>query len=127
MVGKIANLGVAHNYRDPLAPTYINEDIFSGSLIVDLHTSLQKAPPHSTNNDYSTEKWKDLPLYPYHDSGLVITDSELTTVGGWCGRYHHTEEMVEKYPPMNTANYSPALVSTSDGDNLIVMVEGGLW
>ena len=78
--------------------------------------------------EYSTEKWSDLPLCPYHDSGLVIIDSELTTVGGQDDRYSTKKlftlrqgKWVEKYPPMNTAHRLPAVVSTSDGDYLIVI------
>ena len=78
---------------------------------------------------YSTEKWLDHPPCPYYNSGLAIIGSELTTVGGEDGRYHPTNKLftlrqrkwVEKYPPMNTARYSPAVVSTSDGDYLIVI------
>ena len=76
----------------------------------------------------STEKWMELPSCPYHDSGLAIIDSELTTVGGWVIA-HCTNELftlrqgkwVEVYPPMNTARFDPAVVSTSDGDYLIVI------
>ena len=31
------------------------------------------------------------------------------------------EELVEVYPPMNTARFNPAVVCTSDGDYLIVV------
>ena len=78
--------------------------------------------------EYSTEKWSDLPPCPYRDSGLAIIDSELTTVGGWDGRSHTNKlftlqqrKWVKNYPPMNTARYKPAVVSTSDGDYLIVI------
>ena len=86
--------------------------------------------------EYSTEEWSDLPPCPYGDSGLAIIDSELTTVGGWDGRSHHTNNLftprqgiwVEKYPPMNTARDSPAVVSTSDGHYLIVIGgDDGHW
>ena len=86
--------------------------------------------------EYSTEKWSDLPPCPYRDSGLAIIDSELTTVGGMDGRSRTNKlftlrqmKWVEKYPPMNTACYSPAVVSTSDGDYLIVIGGhvGGRW
>ena len=87
--------------------------------------------------EYSTEKWSDLPPCPYPDSGLAIIDSELTAVGGWKGRSCTNKlftirqgEWVEKYPPINTARYSPAVVSTSDGDYLIVIggyIGGGRW
>ena len=66
---------------------------------------------------------------PYFNYGLAIIDSELTTVGGEDGVGHRTNELftlrqgkwVEVYPPMNTARYSPAVVSTADGDYLIVI------
>ena len=87
--------------------------------------------------EYSTEKWSDLPPCPYRDSGLAIINRELTTVGGkdsrhrWDDRYPTNKlctllqsKWVEKYPPMKTARYRPAVVSTSDGDTLIVI--GGL-
>ena len=76
----------------------------------------------------------DLPS-SYHDSNpeLAIIDSELTTVGGRDNRYCPTNKLftlqqrkwVEKYPPMNIAHNSPAVVSTSDGDYLIVIGGGG--
>ena len=90
--------------------------------------------------EYSTEKWEELPACPYHNSGLVTIDRELTAVGGQDGSYRLTgshctnklytlrqREWVEKYPPMNTARSCPAVVSTSDGKHLIVIggVGGG--
>ena len=76
----------------------------------------------------STEKWEELPSYPYLNSGLVIIDRELTAVGGRdgsrCTNKLYTlrqRKWVEKYPPMNTARSSPAVVSTSDGKYLIVI------
>ena len=85
----------------------------------------------------STEKWEELPSCPYRDSGLVIIDRELTAVGGRdgsrCTNKLYTlrqRKRVEKYPPMNTARSSPAVVSTSDGKYLIVIggfVGGGGW
>ena len=76
--------------------------------------------------EYSTEKWTDLPPCPHSNSGLAIIDSELITVGG---RHLTTNKLftlrqrkwVEKYPPMNTARSRPAVVSTSDGNYLIVI------
>ena len=83
-----------------------------------------------------TEKWEKLPSCPYRDSGLVIIDRELTAVGGHDG-YHCTNKLytlrqrkwVEKYPPMNTARSDTAVVSTSDGEYLIVIGGwgGGGW
>ena len=82
------------------------------------------------------EKWEKPPLCPCRDSGLVIIDGELTAVGGYDG-YHLTNKLltqrqkkwVEEYPPMNTVRYSPAVVSTSDGEYLIVIggYGGGGW
>ena len=89
--------------------------------------------PHVSNSVYSyqwnAEKWKELPPSPYHDSGLVIIDGELTAVGG----YDYTNQLftlrhgqwVEHYPPMNTVRFSPAVVSTSDG-NYIVVIGGSV-
>ena len=78
--------------------------------------------------EYITEKWLDLPPCPYLNSGLAIIDCELTTVGGWDGSYCTNKlftlrqgKWVEKYPPMNTAHSYPTVVSTSDGDYLIVI------
>ena len=70
----------------------------------------------------------ELPSCPCNSSGLAIIDSELTTVGGG-DRAGHTNKLftlrqgkwVEVYPPMNTARYSHAVVSTSDGDYLIAI------
>ena len=98
------------------------------------------APIDSTSlyqYEYSTEKWLDLPPCPYRDSGLAIIDSELTTVGGKDDRYHPTNKLftlrqrkwVKKYPPMNTACSDPAVVSTSDGEYLILIggYDGVRW
>ena len=88
--------------------------------------------PHNSTSlyqyEYSTEKWSDLPPCPYRNSGLAIVDSELTAVGGEDDRFRinklftlRQRKWVEKYPPMITARYRPAIVSTSDGDYLIVI------
>ena len=78
--------------------------------------------------EYSTEKWEELPACPYHNSGLVVIDRELTAVAGRDRSYRTNKlytlrqrEWVEKYPPMNTACSHPAVVSTSDGKHLIVI------
>ena len=79
--------------------------------------------------EYSTEKWSDLPPCPCPISGLAIINSEPTTVGGLVGGSHCTKKLftlrqrkwIEKYPPMNTVHFDPAVVSTSDGDYLIVI------
>ena len=75
-----------------------------------------------------TEKWEELPSCPYHNSGLVIIDRELTAVGGG-DVLRRTNKLytlrqrkwVEKYPPMNAARSDTAVVSTSDGKYLIVI------
>ena len=82
------------------------------------------------------EKWEELPSCPYRDSGLVIIDGKLTAVGGdgWFFRTNklftlQQKKWVEEYPPMNTAHSSPAVVSTSDGEYLIIIGgwDGGCW
>ena len=77
--------------------------------------------------EWNTEQWNKLPLCPYYNCALVIIDGTLTTVGGY--RYGYTNKLftlrqrqwVEEYPPMNTARSSPAVVSTSGGDYIIVI------
>ena len=79
--------------------------------------------------EWRGEKWEELPSCPHHDSGLVIIDGKLTAVGGEDGPFCCTSKLltlqqkkwVEEYPPMNTARSSPAVVSTSDGEYLIVI------
>ena len=79
------------------------------------------------------DKWDQLPPCPYSDSALVIIDGELTAVGGVEGRSSFTNKLftlqqrgwAEKYPPMNNACSRTAVVSTSDGDN--IMVIGGVY
>ena len=70
----------------------------------------------------------ELPSCPYKDSGLAIIDSELTTVGGLdragCTNRLFTlrqGKWVEVYPPMKTARFDLAVVSTSDDDYLIAI------
>ena len=78
--------------------------------------------------EWRGEKWEELPSCPHSDSGLVIIDGKLTAVGGGDG-YNRTNKLltlrqskwVEGYPPMNTARSTPAVVSTSDGEYLIVI------
>ena len=89
------------------------------------------APINSTSvyrYEYSTEKWEELPACPHQNSGLVVIDRELTAVGGQDGSHCTNKlytlrqrEWVEKYPPMDTAGSYPAVVSTSDGEHLIVI------
>ena len=83
--------------------------------------------------EWSTEKWDELPPCPYHDSALVIVDGALTAVGGWDGS-HYTNKLVtlqqrqwvEELPPMKTASSNTAVVSTSDGEYVLV-IGGDGW
>ena len=88
--------------------------------------------PYASDSVYryqlSTEKWEELPLSPYRYSELVIINGELTAVGGYDGSRYTNKlftlrqgQWVEHYPPMNTARYSPAVVSTSDGKYIVVI------
>ena len=78
--------------------------------------------------EWNTEQWNELPSSPYRDCALVIIDGTLTTVGG-ISRSDRTNKLftlrqrqwVEEYPPMNTVRSSPAVVSTSGGDYIIVI------
>ena len=86
--------------------------------------------------EWSTEKWDELPPCLYHDSALVIIDGALTAVGGWDGS-HYTNKLVtlqrrwvQKLPPMKTAHSKTAVVSTSDGEYVLVIGgygSGGVW
>ena len=88
-------------------------------------------PIHSTTvyrYEWRGEKWEKLTSCPYLNSGLVIIEGKLTAVGGGGGSYCtnklwilQQKKWVKEYPPMNTACYSPAVVSTSDGEHLIVI------
>ena len=78
--------------------------------------------------EWRGEKWEELPSCPHSNSGLVIIDGKLIAVGGEDGpRYTNKlltlrqRKWVEEYPPMNTVCSSPAVVSTSDGEYLIVI------
>ena len=78
--------------------------------------------------EWRGDKWEKLSSCPHSDSGLVIIDGKLTAVGGEDGLRCtnklltlQQKKWVEEYPPMNTACSSPAVVSTSDGEHLIVI------
>ena len=78
--------------------------------------------------EWRGEKWEELPSCPHHDSGLVIIDGKLTAVGGGVG-FRCTNKLltlrqkkwVKEYPPMNTGRSEHDVVSTSDGEYLIVI------
>ena len=79
--------------------------------------------------EWITEQWNRLPSCPYHNSALVIIDGTLTSVGGGGYGSCYTNKLftlqqrqwVEEYPPMNIACRDPAVVSTFDGDYIIVI------
>ena len=78
--------------------------------------------------EISTENWKRLPSCPYTDSGLVVLEDKVTTVGGWDGSCTSKKlfaltlgSWVEEYPAMHTERTRPAAVSTPDGNQLIVV------
>ena len=86
----------------------------------------------------STEKWEELRPSPYRYSGLVIIDGELTAVGGYDEFRGFTNNLftlrqgrwVVHYPPMNTAGSMTTVVSTSDGNYIVVIggdVGGSSW
>ena len=79
--------------------------------------------------EWRGEKWEELPSCPYQNCGLFIIDGKLTAVGGSDHVSCRTNKLltlrqkkwVEEYPPMNTVRSFPAVVSTSDGEYLIVI------
>ena len=79
------------------------------------------------NYQWSTEKWEKLPPCPYQNSGLVIINGQLTAVGGWDGPRTNKlftlrqRQWIEEYPPMNTARSHTTIVSSSDGEYIIVI------
>ena len=81
--------------------------------------------------DFTSDKWNQLPSCPFCGSGLAMVAGELTAMGGYDGP-HFTNKLVtlrqgkwvEEYPPMVTVRSSPAVVSTSDGANVIVIGGG---
>ena len=107
-------------------------EMYRGSATTDRHFTFF-SPDYSTSvysYEWSVDKWDQLPPCPYSASALVIIDGELTAVGGVKGSRTNKlftlqqRRWAEKYPPMNTARSSTAVVSTSDGDN--IMVIGGV-
>ena len=78
--------------------------------------------------EWSTEKWDELPPCPYSNSALVIIDGALTAVGGEDGSRFTNKlvtlrqrRWVEELPSMKTARSSTAVVSTSDGEYVLVI------
>ena len=105
-----------------------------GSAVADLNI-VYCSPSHS-NSVYRyqlrEDQWNDLPSCPYMNSGLVVIDGVLTAVGGhngfrWTNKLFTLRQSrwVEEYPPMNTARSQHAVVSTSDGGHMNVIVIGG--
>ena len=95
--------------------------------------------PLASNSVYryqwSTEKWEKLPPCPCSDSGLVIINGQLTAVGGQDG-FRTTNKVftfrqrhwIEEYPPMKAARSKSTVVSSPDGDCIIVIGgTGGGW
>ena len=113
-------------------------EMYKGSVTTDHQFVYFTLRGYNTVYSYqwSTEKWEQLPPCPYHGSALVIIDGSLTAVGGW-DRLPRTNKLVtfqqrqwvEEYPPMNTARSYPAVVSTTDGDYIIVIggYNGDRW
>ena len=88
--------------------------------------------PNGSNAVYSyhwsTEKWEELPPCPYWNSGLVIINGQLTAVGGVdksrCTNKLSTfrqRQWIKEYPPMDTARSNTTVVSSSDGEYIIVI------
>ena len=78
--------------------------------------------------EWSTEKWEKLPQSPHWNSGLVIVNGELTAVGGqdkslFINRFFTLRQGLwfVLYPRMNIARSSPAVVSTPDGNYILVI------
>ena len=110
--------------------------MYRGSATTDRHFSYFSSWNSTSvySYEWSVDKWDQLPPCPYRDSTLVIIDGELTAVGGVKGSRTNKlftlqqRRWAEKYPPMNTARSKTAVVSTSDGDNIMVIggVGGGV-
>ena len=77
--------------------------------------------------EWHTEHWNTLPSRQFLDSTLVMIDGALNAVGGYRSAYTnqlHTLQQgkwIEKYPPKTWICSSSAVVSTSDGDYIIVI------
>ena len=105
-----------------------------GSAIADLNIVYCSPIDSNSVNRYQLreDQWNVLPSCPCMNSGLVVIDGVLTAVGGYDG-FSRTNKLftlrqsrwVEEYPSMNTARSYPAVVSTSDGRHMNVIVIGG--
>ena len=85
---------------------------------------------HVYRYKWCTAKWEFLTNTNWHNSGLVIIDGELTAVGGDRSKQLFTlqeGQWVEHYPPMSTERSSPAVVSTSDGNYIVVIGDSDNW
>ena len=77
--------------------------------------------------EWRSENWAQLPSCPYFDSALVVIEGCLTAVGGVDGSRTgklftlQDNKWFEKYPPMNAVRFCSAVVSTSDGEYVIVI------
>ena len=109
-------------------------EICRGSAVADLN--IVYCMTNYSNSVYRyqlrEDQWNDLPSCPYMDSGLVVIDGVLTAVGGSDGSCRTNKlftlrqsRWVEEYPPMNTARTYHAVVSTSNGRYMNVIVIGG--
>ena len=102
-----------------------------GSATTDHDLQISYFTPAASNSIYSyqwsTEKWEELPPCPYWNSGLVIINGQLTAVGGVDWFYTNKlftlrqRQWIKEYPPMNTARSYTTVVSSSDGEYIIVI------
>ena len=123
-------------YRKKTAP----QKMYRGSATTDSQFSyfMRYGSNSVIRYQWSTEKWDRLPSCPYHNSALVIINGDLTAVGGWDGSDHYSNKLItlqqkkweNKYPPMNYARSSAAVVSACNGEYIISIggcVGGGHW
>ena len=87
---------------------------------------------------WKNDQWDKLPHFPYRGCALVIINGAMAGMGGrYMFQSGYTNRLltlqqgrwVEEYPPMKTARSSPAVVSTLEGDYIIVIGGhiGGIW
>lgn len=82
--------------------------------------------------EWITELWSELPPTLYRNSGLVIIDGQLTTVGGYDGSKFTNKlltlqknKWIKEYPPMKYARSLTAVLSTSCGRDYVIVIGGG--